>query len=150
MKRTNLRTPFPLEDYWMGMAFMIAAGSKSQSRQGAIIVAQNAIVSQGFDSAPKCMRDDEYSRHAEKVALSTWANRNFCGATMYLTHEPCQECFLDIVAAEIKRVVYFKTSIINPSISEIAHQAHIQISEFRGNIGWLRDYMTELKNANVF
>ncbi len=137
------------DDYWMGLAFMVAAASRNPDRQeGAVIVGpQNTLLSQGYDSPPKCMRDGNFFRHAEKVALNS---SSYCAATMYITHTPCSSCLLDIVASEIKRIIYFKTEPLDSVCSEIVRQSYIQLVEFRGSVGWLRDHMIELEDSDVF
>lgn len=89
----------------------------SRKKVGAIIVKDNAIISDGFNGTPagfdNCCETDEgdthwYVLHAEanailKVAKST---NNCAGATLYLTLSPCKDCSKLILQAGITRLVY--------------------------------------------
>lgn len=89
----------------------------SRKKVGAIIVKDNAIISDGFNGTPagfdNCCETDEgdthwYVLHAEanailKVAKST---NNCAGATLYLTLSPCKDCSKLILQAGISRLVY--------------------------------------------
>lgn len=89
----------------------------SRKKVGAIIVKDNAIISDGFNGTPagfdNCCETDNgdthwYVLHAEanailKVAKST---NNCAGATLYLTLSPCKDCSKLILQAGITRLVY--------------------------------------------
>ena len=89
----------------------------SRKKVGAIIVKDNAIISDGFNGTPagfdNCCETDEgdthwYVLHAEanailKVAKST---NNCAGSTLYLTLSPCKDCSKLILQAGITRLVY--------------------------------------------
>ena len=89
----------------------------SRKKVGAIIVKDDAIISDGYNGTPSgfdnCCENDLgethwYVLHAEanailKVAKST---NNCSGATLYLTHSPCKDCSKLIHQSGIKRVVY--------------------------------------------
>jgi dCMP deaminase len=88
-----------------------------RKKVGAIIVKQDAIISDGYNGTPAgfdntCENDlgetHWYVLHAEanailKVAKSTNDAR---GATLYLTLSPCKECSKLVLQAGINRVVY--------------------------------------------
>lgn len=89
----------------------------SRKKVGAIIVKDDAIISDGYNGTPagfdNCCESDAgetlwYVLHAEanailKVAKST---NNCAGATLYLTLSPCKDCSKLILQAGIKRLVY--------------------------------------------
>lgn len=89
----------------------------ARKKVGAIIVKDNAIISDGFNGTPagfdNCCETDGgdthwYVLHAEanailKVAKST---NNCTGATLYLTLSPCKDCSKLILQAGITRLVY--------------------------------------------
>ncbi|MBP6458947.1 MAG: dCMP deaminase family protein [Crocinitomicaceae bacterium] len=89
----------------------------ARKKVGAIIVKDNAIISDGFNGTPagfdNCCETDGgdthwYVLHAEanailKVAKST---NNCAGATLYLTLSPCKDCSKLILQAGITRLVY--------------------------------------------
>jgi deoxycytidylate deaminase len=152
VRRKNFRENINQDDYWMGLAFWIAAGSRNPTNpQGAVIVGpQGNLLAQGFDCPPKCMYDGEYMRPAEKAAIQDTRFVIFTGSTLYTTHTPSAEAILDVVAADIKRVVYFPTQPLSPAAQEIIQQAYGQVQEFRGNLSWMRDHISVLKSLGVF
>jgi dCMP deaminase len=89
----------------------------SRKKVGAIIVKDDAIISDGYNGTPSgfdnCCENDLgethwYVLHAEanailKVAKST---NNCAGATLYLTHSPCKDCSKLILQSGIKRLVF--------------------------------------------
>lgn len=89
----------------------------SRKKVGAIIVKDDAIISDGYNGTPSgfdnCCENDNgethwYVLHAEanailKVAKST---NNCAGATLYLTHSPCKDCSKLILQSGIKRLVF--------------------------------------------
>lgn len=135
------------------MAFMAAGASRNPGRQqGAVIVGpQGNLLAQGCDSPPKCMYDNgEFLRPAEKAIIQDARLVIFGGATLYMTHTPTPESILDIIAADIKRIVYTRTKPLDPAATEIAQQAYVQLAEFRGSVGWIRDHIASLNALGVF
>ena len=151
-RRKNLREPVHIDDYWMGMAFMAAGSSRNPGRQqGAVIVGpQGNLLALGCDSPPKCMYEGDFLRPAEKAVIQDSRLVIFGGATIYMTHSPSPESTLDIVAADIKRIVYARTKPLDPATVEIGQQAYVQLVEFRGSIGWIRDHINSLNAMGVF
>lgn len=149
--RRKLREVPQRDDYWMGQAFWVAAGSRNMGRQqGAIIVtSQNDFVTQAFDCSPRSMPDDGHFRHAETVAIFN-AGRPLHGCTIYQTHTPCYECLMNIISSGIKRVVYFSTKQIEDISLDAAHSGYIQLEEYQGNLNWMRDYVKLLQDSGVF
>ena len=89
----------------------------ARKKVGAIIVKDDAIISDGYNGTPagfdnSCETDNGETHwfvlHAEanailKVAKST---NNCAGATLYLTLSPCKDCSKLILQAGIKLLVY--------------------------------------------
>lgn len=89
----------------------------SRKKVGAIIVKDDAIISDGYNGTPSgfdnCCENENgethwYVLHAEanailKVAKST---NNCSGATLYLTHSPCKDCSKLILQSGIQRLVF--------------------------------------------
>ena len=146
--RKRFREPLNRDDYWMGMAFMLAAGSPSSRQQGCIIVGlNNEPVGMAHDGSPKTMQQEcEHVVHAETNALFN-AKLPLAGGTAYVTHTPCYHCVLSLAAANIKRIVYFQTKPLDPDTLDAMRCAYGQIDEFRGNLNWMRDY---IKTLSIF
>jgi dCMP deaminase len=160
------------DDRYMGKAFWVLAASKDPSTQvGAVIVgANNRPISDGYNGPPEEFNDNEldwdrpakypYIMHAEINAIRHAEGRKMAGATMYITAAPCTACMLDIVAAKIKRVVYFPfqggkgSMLADPKAWEttldMAKRANIVLEEYKGNLNWMRDHMERLRQLGVF
>jgi dCMP deaminase len=114
----------------------------ARKKVGAIIVKDDAIISDGYNGTPSgfdnCCENDLgethwYVLHAEanailKVAKST---NNCSGATLYLTHSPCKDCSKLILQSGIKRLVfrdkYRDTAGIDFLVAAGLEVDHIQI-----------------------
>lgn len=120
------------DDYFLGIAQAVSARADCTRRQvGAIVVRDRRISGTGYNGAPSgqpgCLSAKACPRgqrsdippgssydtgpgsciavHAEANAL-IWAGRDACiGATLYITHPPCDGCKRLIEAAGIARVV---------------------------------------------
>lgn len=116
---------------FMDVASIFAARATCTRRQvGAVLVQDNRVVSTGYNGAPPgephcidgaCPRgklthdqlpkDADYNQfpciavHAEANALLRAGHGAAKGGTLYVTTEPCQQCWNLIKAAEIKEVV---------------------------------------------
>lgn len=164
---------------YMGLAWIHAGFSKDPNTQvGAQLVSvDNFPLGSGYNGPPRIMPDDEVIwsrpdknnpdaiskydliRHAEVNAI-----KHSCGdlkeATLYVTALPCPACMLAISDEEIQRVVYFnfqssKNSILQNAkwrdkSFDIARRGRIQLDEFEGNIGWIQDWVLNLKSLSVF
>lgn len=129
------------DDYWMGLAFFISVGSE----QGCVIVgSQNNLLAHGCSSSPKNLPYPEYIRTADKSVIQD--NRiDFSNSIIYLTYTPSIKSIVEIVSANIKKIIYFKTEELDKSI-----QTQVQISKFNGNLNWMRDHLVELKERGIF
>jgi len=112
--------PVPTWDtYFMNFAIAAADRSKDPSTQvgAALVDKDNHVFMTGFNGfAPGAVeRPDMWERpqkypmviHAEVNAIGHAARKGSStdGATLYVTHFPCNDCAKAIVAAGIKRVV---------------------------------------------
>ena len=83
------------------------AGGRDEVPVGAVVVADGAIIGQGFN-APISTHDP--SAHAEIAALRDAASRlgnyRLPGCDLYVTLEPCAMCAGAIMQARIRRLVF--------------------------------------------
>jgi deoxycytidylate deaminase len=99
--------------------------------------------------------------HAEDNAIKR-ANRkqgNLLGATLYVTGPPCRACMLDIVDAEISRVVFFRPKLEPGSMlnddsewkvtQKIANLGKVELEEFKGNLDWMYDRIAWMKEIGA-
>lgn len=100
------------DDIWMARAIALAAkaGSESEIPVGAIVVLDDEIIGEGYNS-PISLCDP--TAHAEiqaiRDACKRMNNYRLPGATLYVTLEPCSMCAGAMVHARIDRVVYAAT-----------------------------------------
>lgn len=85
---------------------------------GALIYKNNSIISLGVNGQPpgweteQCEGEDGHTlstvRHAESAALEKLylSTETSAGAEMFISHSPCLNCSLKIVAAKITKVYY--------------------------------------------
>lgn len=96
---------------------------------GAVLVSENNIVASAHNQ-PITLHDP--TAHAEILVLRTAAdvigNYRLCGATLYVTLEPCAMCVGAMIHARINRLVYAtndsKTGAVKSAIELLAHPCH--------------------------
>lgn len=172
-KRSPRKTP-SREERYMGLAFWIASFSKDPDTQvGAVIVSTDNIpLGYGYNGPARGIRDTDidwsrpekydYVIHAEENALDhcVWNPRN---ATMYVTGIPCKRCMNRIAQKGIGKVVYFpyrskddgsffSSKDEMEKTKDIARKATpvVTLTEFSGNINWMRDRMLHMENLGIF
>ena len=160
------------EDRYMGLCFWYASFSKDpRTQNGAMIItSENIPLGMGYNGPPKEIIDTDidwdrpqkypFINHAERNAIN-----HSCGATegsiIYVTAIPCSDCMLDIVAAGIKKVVYFKgrhhdsgSMCASPqgftTTQEIAKAGGVTLQEFKGNLNWMRDRLEWMVFNGIF
>lgn len=109
------------DEYFMGIARQVAERSTClRASVGAIIVRDKRILTTGYNGAPTglahcqeagCIIKDDHcirSLHAEQNAIIQAALHGVSteGATIYVTHQPCNTCAKMIINAGLKRVIY--------------------------------------------
>lgn len=165
---------------YMGEAWLKAAFSKDPSTQvGAVIVGEsNVPLGSGYNGPPRNIDDRSFSwerppkedptafskysviRHAERNAIDHCCGAELKGATLYVTGLPCPDCMLDLVDEQFSKVVYFdfqsdKDSSLNNAAwrdksIRIAQMGRIRLEPFKGNLGWMADWMLRLAELGVF
>ena len=105
------------DEYFMSIAFLTASRSScSRLQVGCVLTIDNRIISTGYNGhisgAPhvSIIRDDheQSTIHAEQNAISDAAKRGIKldGATAYITHYPCINCFKIMVQSGVKTIKY--------------------------------------------
>jgi len=169
----------------MGQAVMIAAFSKDPSTQvGSVIVSKdNKPLGTGYNCPPQYIDDNSFSwerppeddpeafskydvvTHAERNAINHSPKKRLKGATIYVTGFPCKWCMLDIVDADITRLVYLDYnsdagSILrkgqrttSEKIAELKNSnpkaKKLIIEKFSGDLGWIENWVNVLKQKNI-
>lgn len=140
------------DDFWMGVAFFVAVNSQNRHQQGAILIDTYgnpiAVSHNGFVQNSNVAESTHFPS-AEINALLTVKSSARDG-TLYLTHTPCYQSVLMIIAACVKRLVYFSTKKMDANSLEALQSACVEDEEFSGNLNWMRDYMKTLDMLGVF
>ena len=152
MNKSHKEPSLVYDDYWIAMAFMIAASSKNL-HQGAVIIGPSSeLLSMACDGLPKTIQNLNQNQNHHTIPAEI--NAIFKSSSLlqngiiYLTHTPCYNSCLVILAASIKRIVYFPTTHLDKNCSEVMRCSYAQIEEFHGNLNWMRDYIQTLDIFN--
>ena len=109
------------DDYFISTALLISCRSPCERLHvGCILVSNNRIISAGYNGflpganhqsiviTEGSHTHEQATIHAEQNAIADCANRGVStvGATAYITHYPCINCFKILVAAGIKEIKY--------------------------------------------
>lgn len=110
------------DEYYLILATIAARKSKDPSTKvGAVLVRpDNSVVATGYNGFPRGVadtperlndRNTKYSLvvHAEMNAILS-ARESLQGYTLYGTFMPCDRCFVHVIQAGIKRVVFMKAT----------------------------------------
>jgi deoxycytidylate deaminase len=138
------------DEKYMALAFSIAnIFSKDPDTQvGAVIIDKNGRPQGwGYNGPPSCFNDDDIDwarpqKHSKIIHSEINAIQHSKGSlyssTLYVTAPPCERCFLEIIGAGIKRIVYHKlypkrgSSINDESLEKIrilAEMGQIELIE---------------------
>ena len=120
------------DEYFMSMAILASSRSSCKYvRAGSVIVLDNRIIGTGYNGAPVGVKENcliigcrkekfglKYEEslntgkcigiHAEMNALANLSREIHQGGTLYTTVFPCPACAKNLLAYNIKRVVYMK------------------------------------------
>lgn len=175
MDKVSPRFTPPRDERYLGLAWTMASFSKDPNTQvGAVIILpeENEPLGWGYNGPPAALDDNkdvnwarphkyDFIKHAEENAIDH-SSRSLNGAHLYVTHMPCKKCMLKIIDAKITRVVYTDLAKKDPNssignsnsekefIEELAYCGGVQLEKFEGNLGWLPDWVEELKGLGLF
>ena len=178
-KRVPPREVPDRDSKYMGMAWMWAGFSKDPNTQmGAQIIDQyNQPLGSGYNGPPRSIDDKSFSWrrppkddpdgfskydvviHAEINAIRHSCGNDLTNATLYLTGYPCKDCMKDIAKEEIGRIVYFDHKSDSGSMlrktqreksEQIARLAGIRLEKFNGNLNWVPDWVSNLRDSGIF
>ena len=157
-KRRKLRDSPVDDDYFMGLAHMVAAGSKSPFLPvGAVVADANGRrLAVGVDSPPAPLAgahtlEEDLVIHAEIQALRGFLPSH--GGVLYVTARPCLPCVCEAMQVGIRRVLYCDSREPDPlwtRVLEIARQGYIQLEEYKGDLNWIRDHVKWMEARGLF
>ena len=156
-------------DYGISLARTIANKSKDpNTRVGCVILGKDhEVLGTGYNAFPKGVNEPssrwsrpekyKYIYHAEENAID-YATENLSGSTLYVSAFPCSRCMLKIVRNGIRKVIYFPFwkkdgSSLAATIAdteEIAKAGYVQLTEYKGNLNWMKDRIVVLDELGFF
>jgi tRNA(Arg) A34 adenosine deaminase TadA len=133
-----------LDDFYLQQCFILVRTSTSKRGHMASICVNEAGDILGYSTNLPVDFDPRQEWHAEALVISkaAAAGTRLAGSTIYVTFPPCKACFMLLVHAGIKRVVYPRESP-----SDFLHQLAAQHNmEIRDN----RDVSAMQHNATLY
>ena len=126
------------DEYFMATAFLTSSRSPDQRlKVGCALVKDNHIISQGYNGYLPSLPHQSYIEdghelatvHAEQNCVSDCSKRGVKteGASAYITHYPCINCFKILASAGIKTIYYQNDYRNHKLVNILALQARIQI-----------------------
>jgi dCMP deaminase len=132
IERLNNDKRLDWDEYFSLIAILTSQRSPcNRLKVGCIIVKDRRIISTSYNGyLPNCKHEsivvndhEQAIVHAEQNAIADSAKRgvNLYGATAYITHYPCLNCFKILAASGIKEIKYlndYKNNDINKKLLE--------------------------------
>jgi dCMP deaminase len=127
------------DDYFMSIALLASCRSAcSRLHVGSVITKSNRIVSMGYNGFIAGTPHTSYIREGHEQAIihseiNALANSNrlggtsLKGASIYITHYPCLNCFKSIAATGINEIIYMHDYNNDMLVKTIASETDIKI-----------------------
>jgi hypothetical protein len=147
MEKKKFRDCFSYDEYWMGMAFFLAA--KSSSKHMMIAVENNQLIATSKEE-PLCSSPQyEHHRQLEIDIIANCKNLPMC--VVYCTFTPSYSMISNLACANLRRVIYYKTKDLSEDSQDlINHSRAVTLTQFAGNLNWMRDYIPILESSGIF
>jgi dCMP deaminase len=140
MAALHLRHRPTWDEYFKEIVQVTATRSPCERLQvGCLLVAENRIVSQGYNGfLPGCqhqsiVRDghEQATVHAEQNAVADCAKRGVScnGCTAYITHYPCIICCRLLIAAGVRSIKYINDYKNDPLVGYFTEQLGITLEK---------------------
>lgn len=128
------------DDFYMGIAFMSAARSKTD-RCVLTVDDMDRMQITCADSSDKPVHPSPHF-----LAFHGSSRGIRCA---YLTYTPSAEAVGDMLAANVARVVYYATTELSPTVA-LGVSVSMEMHEYCGNLHWLRDRIFCLQSKDIF
>jgi dCMP deaminase len=128
--------------YFFELAYVTAKMSKSNRlKVGAVLVKDNRVIACGYNGLPKGYEPDVLEDennvtkpqviHAEVNAVLSCAEHGISckGATLYVTHSPCESCAALIIQAGITQIYYMEEYRI--SSFDTFSRCNVDVTQFK-------------------
>lgn len=129
------------DDYFMSIAFLSSSRSPcDRLHVGCVIVKDKRIVCTGYNgflpnaSHISMVRDghEQATVHAEQNSIADCAKRgvSIVGATAYITHYPCINCFKVLSSSGIKLIIYSDDYKNDELVYKLALETKVVIAKY--------------------
>ncbi|WP_456366222.1 deoxycytidylate deaminase [Thermococcus sp.] len=150
------------DEYFMLIAKLVSLRATCpRLRVGAVAVKDGYILATGYNGAPRgmdhcidvgCLIVDGHCHravHAEQNVIAMAARKGISleGATLYVTHFPCDTCFKIVINAGIKEIVYedmYPNEAMEILLREAREKGIIKIRQFKLPKERVRLFLEEL------
>ena len=162
------------DEYFMAIAVLVSSRSSCKNvRAGSVIVLGNRIIGTGYNGSPPGVKENcldfgcrkevqgfKYEEslntgrcigvHAEMNALANLSREVHQGATLYTTIFPCPSCAKNLLAYNIKRVVYKKEYKHEESMlsTNLFREAGVQVEKLDLSQERLKQILFEQHNVD--
>lgn len=128
------------DEYFGSMALLASARSPCERLHvGCVVVRERRVLSMGyngfFKGAPHTSiiahGHEQATVHAEQNAISHAARTGIAldGASAYITHYPCVNCFKSLVAAGVTEVKYVDDYRNDPVVAELSKVSNVTVEQ---------------------
>jgi dCMP deaminase len=128
------------DNYFMSIAVLASCRSTCERLHvGSVLVKHNRLIAMGYNGfiagAPHVSHvedgHEQSTIHSEVNAITDCARRGVSldGATIYVTHYPCINCFKAIVASGIKQILYLEDYNNHPFVAQLAAECGSEIKK---------------------
>jgi len=148
MEKKKFRDCFSFDEYWMGISFLLAA--KYSSKHMMIVVDNNQLVATSKGEELLC--SSEQYDHQCPLEIDIIANcKNLPMCIVYCTFTPSYSMISNLVCANLRRVIFYKTKDLAEDSQDLINCGRgITLTQFMGNLNWIRDYISILESSGIF
>ena len=132
-------------EYWMGMAFMLAARSKF-GNASLLVDNSSKMICYGLQTLPPVTTIAQVTIPSEVAAILEY-DRSIPSVTMYSTSAPTYEGAVMIAACpNIKSVFYFPRIEADSKVSDLLKSVYCDLEPYECNLNWIRDYFMTVEH----
>jgi hypothetical protein len=147
VQKKKFRDCFSYDEYWMGIAFLIAA--KFKSKNVIIVVKDNQLV---YINKEKLLCSSLEYEHYQQPDIDIVANcKDLSMCVVYCTFTPDYHVISNLASTNLKKIIFYK----NENLCEVSQDfidcfQNIALIPFSGNLNWMKDYISILESFGIF
>ena len=122
------------------MAIMFAATCKHGKKSCLLVSSNHELVAAAVEGTPKTLHPS-IDIKIDAVINALTNCRYIPNGTAYLTYTPCLNSVQNLIAANIRNIIYVFTEQLDIKIDDLIKNAGVHVIKFSGNLNWMRDYV---------